>query len=74
MIRPFEMLVNLYSPPKYKDFDPTPLVAVFFTIFFGFMLDDFFYGLIMAVIPVIILLRPGKKSQTVRDVCVLLII
>ncbi|MBN2457913.1 V-type ATP synthase subunit I [Candidatus Woesearchaeota archaeon] len=71
LVRPFEMIMNLYSPPRYRDFDPTPIVAVFFTLFFGFMLDDFFYGLFLTVISLIALLKMWKK-QSIRDICVLL--
>ncbi len=73
LIRPYEMLTNLYSPPKYKGFDPTPFLAVFFTLFFGFMLDDFFYGLIIAIVAFIALKKLGKNNQSTKDVCVFLL-
>lgn len=46
--KPFELITEMYSLPKYKQFDPTIILAVTFTIFFGFMLTDFAYGLILA--------------------------
>jgi len=44
MIRPFEVIVNLFSLPKYGDWDPTPSVAYFFAFFFGLMLNDTIYA------------------------------
>ncbi len=48
-IRPFQVIVNLFSLPKYDDWDPTPIVAYFFAFFFGLMLNDVVYavGLIL---------------------------
>ena len=48
-IRPFQVIVNLFSLPKYDDWDPTPIVAYFFALFFGLMLNDVVYavGLIL---------------------------
>lgn len=43
-IKVFEMLVDLYSTPKYKDLDPTFIVGPLFIIYAGFMLTDFVYG------------------------------
>jgi len=48
-IKPFEGLVNTFSPPKYNDLNPTPFVAVMFVLFFGIMLGDAGYGLILLV-------------------------
>jgi len=43
-IKPFEVIVNLFSLPKYGDWDPTPSVAYFFAFFFGIMLNDMVYA------------------------------
>lgn len=45
LIRPFQVIVNLFSVPKYGDWDPTPVVAYFFAFFFGLMLNDSIYSL-----------------------------
>ncbi len=47
LIRPFEFIYMLIKPPKYGTADPTWLVAIFFPIFFGFMLGDIGYGLVL---------------------------
>jgi V/A-type H+-transporting ATPase subunit I len=46
-IKPFEDLVTLFSQPRYKEFDPTCLIAFVFPIFFGLMIGDFGYGILM---------------------------
>ncbi|MBN2516335.1 MAG: hypothetical protein JXC33_09940 [Deltaproteobacteria bacterium] len=43
-IRPFEVIVKLFSLPRYGDWDPTPSVAYFFAFFFGLMLNDMVYA------------------------------
>ncbi|WP_010479433.1 V-type ATP synthase subunit I [Thermococcus zilligii] len=48
--RPFEMLTQMYGVPKYNEIDPTPILAFTYSFFFGFMLTDFLYGLIVGVI------------------------
>lgn len=45
--QPFESLVNLLAIPRYGHFDPTRLMALFLPIFFGMMLGDVGYGLIL---------------------------
>jgi len=44
--KPFEFLINLYTLPNYKEFDPTFFTFLTFPLLFGFMLGDFGYGLI----------------------------
>lgn len=43
----FEPLVKFYGVPRYKEWDPTPIVAYSFSAFFGIMLGDVIYGLAM---------------------------
>ena len=45
LITPFEMITKLYGFPHHKEFDPTPLLAPFFFIFFGLCLSDVGYGI-----------------------------
>jgi V/A-type H+-transporting ATPase subunit I len=46
-VKPFEFFLRLYSLPKYKEIDPTFLVFLTFPIFFGIMLGDIGYGLVL---------------------------
>jgi len=49
LARPFENIAAGYGAPTYGELDPTPVMSIFFFIFFGIMLADAGYGLIMAV-------------------------
>lgn len=44
---PFESVMEMYSLPDYRGFDPTKLYAIFYAMFFGIMLSDAGYGLII---------------------------
>ncbi|MEA5094901.1 MAG: V-type ATP synthase subunit I [Sedimentibacter saalensis] len=46
--QPFEAITELYSLPSSSNIDPTPYMAPFYCLFFGLMLADVGYGLIMA--------------------------
>ncbi|NYT17008.1 MAG: V-type ATP synthase subunit I [Methanomicrobiales archaeon] len=47
--RPSQLLLDVYSRPKYTEIDPTLLVSIVFPIFFGLILGDVGYGLILLV-------------------------
>lgn len=49
VFRPFEFLIRLFGVPSYGNIDPTPIVALLFSVFFGIALGDAFYGLILAI-------------------------
>ncbi|MBP1927523.1 V/A-type H+-transporting ATPase subunit I [Methanolinea mesophila] len=44
-VKPFEFFMKLVSPPKYVEIDPSPLMAIFFPLFFGVIVGDIGYGL-----------------------------
>jgi len=46
-IKPYELLMSLFPPPSYGTIDVTSLIGIVFPIFFGFILGDIFYGLIL---------------------------
>ena len=48
-VRPFEFLMKLASPPQYNEIDPSPLLAIFFPIFFGIIVGDIGYGILILV-------------------------
>lgn len=56
-VRDFEMITSLYGLPKYGELDPTPHLAPFFALFFGFCLTDAAYGFILAVASWLLSLR-----------------
>ncbi|WP_294371934.1 V-type ATP synthase subunit I [uncultured Clostridium sp.] len=45
----FEDVTSMYALPKYNEIDPTPLVTPFYLIFFGMMVADMGYGLLMFI-------------------------
>jgi V/A-type H+-transporting ATPase subunit I len=45
--KPTQVLMDVYSRPKYTELDPTLLVSIVFPIFFGLILGDVGYGLIL---------------------------
>ena len=47
--RPFQSLLDFFQYPKYGTIDPTFFLWLFFPIYFGFMLGDMGYGLILLV-------------------------
>lgn len=68
-LRPFEVVTRTLPLPKYGTIDPTPFVAVFFPAFFGLMLGDVGYGLLLAVLAVVLRLK-SKAGTTLRAVSV----
>lgn len=49
LVEPFELVTEMYSLPKYGDKDPTPVVSLFYFVFFGMMVADIGYGLLLFV-------------------------
>ena len=45
----FEDITQMYSTPRYNEIDPTPLLAPFYLIFFGMMIGDIGYGLLLLI-------------------------
>ena len=50
----FEPITKMFDTPKYKQFDPTTVVSLFYPLFFGIMLSDIGYGLfLLALMPLL---------------------
>ncbi|MFZ5586850.1 MAG: V-type ATP synthase subunit I [Thermodesulfobacteriota bacterium] len=47
LFAPGEDLVQVYSHPNYSDFDPSGLVLYCFVIFYGMIIGDFGYGVVL---------------------------
>lgn len=62
--KPYEMFVHMYSPPDYREIDPTILMAIVFPFFFGFCLTEAGYGIIDALAGLIIYRGLGRTSKT----------
>lgn len=48
-LSPFELITQIYATPKTGEFDPTPLLSFFFSLFFGICLGDFVYGIVLSL-------------------------
>lgn len=68
-LRPFEIIVRLLPLPRYGTVDATPLVAGFFPLFFGFMLGDVGYALILAALALALAWR-STSGSTLRSLAV----
>ncbi|OJG25854.1 hypothetical protein RR47_GL001360 [Enterococcus columbae DSM 7374 = ATCC 51263] len=66
IVRPFEMLIEMYSLPKYDEIDPTPWMFPFFLVFFGMMVADIGYGVLMLVATTVALHTQVFKKGTER--------
>ena len=67
LFRPFEVLTRMLPLPTYGSIDPTPFVAIFFPAFFGLMVGDVGYGLMLAVLAAVLWLKSGPQA-TLRSV------
>ncbi len=50
LTRAFETLTKMYGMPDYGEFDPTPLLAPFYALFFGFCVGDAGYGIFLVLL------------------------
>jgi len=50
LVRPFEMFVDMYGVPSYTDIDPTPFVAITYSLLFGIMFGDVGQGLVISLV------------------------
>ncbi len=49
MVAPFEGITEMFATPKYKGIDPNTVMAPFYVLFFGMMVSDAMYGLLLAI-------------------------
>ena len=50
----FESLTGMYGWPNYGEFDPTPILAPFFLLFFALCMGDCGYGILLMIIGMLI--------------------
>lgn len=71
--KPYEFLVGMYAPVRYHEIDPTILVAIMFPFFFGYCLTDAFYGIIVALVGIVLIRGLGKTSNTMNSMGYILV-
>lgn len=68
--RMYEVLTKMYGMPDYAEFDPTPIVAPFFSLFFAFCMGDAGYGLALIILGFIL---KKKMPESLRGMMNLVI-
>jgi len=67
----FEFFIRFYSLPQANEIDPTVIFAFVFPIFFGFMIGDAGYGIIILALSLWLIHRvdhPPKKSHIPKPI------
>ncbi len=52
--KPFELLIDTFATPKYREIDPSILIFITFPLFYAIMLGDVGYGILVAIMAVVI--------------------
>lgn len=67
IFRSFQDIVAMYSLPSYGEIDPSPIVAISFILFFGFMFGDVGHGLLI-FLGSILLVKRGIMRRSLGQV------
>ena len=70
--RMYESLTKMYGMPSGTDFDPTPIVAPFFSLFFAFCMGDAGYGLILILLGFLLKKKLGKDLAGMMNLVITL--
>jgi len=54
IVRRFEFFTRLYGLPEYGEIDPTPLLAITYTLLFGLMFGDIGHGAVLAILGIFV--------------------
>lgn len=64
IVTPYQSVTNMFNVPSYSEINPNPFVAFFFILFFGVMISDAGYGLLMALgAGIMLLLKKPRKNE-----------
>ncbi len=63
---PFESVTEMYSLPDYHGIDPTRYFAFFYAMFFGIMLSDAGYGVLITVATAVLLRKFDLEGTTYK--------
>ena len=67
LFRAFQDIVSMYSLPSYGEIDPSPIVAISFILFFGFMFGDIGHGL-MIFLGAMFMVKRGMMKRSFGQV------
>jgi len=68
----YEVLTKMYGMPNFTDFDPTPIVAPFFSLFFAFCMGDAGYGLVLILLGFFLKKKLGKSMAGMMNLVITL--
>ena len=68
----FEMLTKMYGMPDYGEFDPTPLFAPFYALFFGMCVGDAGYGLLLVLLGLYLKKKLSKSMAGMMNLLITL--
>ena len=61
--KPFELLLRPLPTPRYSSIDPTPFIGIFFPLFFGMILGDIGYGLVLLLVAIgLVVFARGRRT------------
>ena len=66
LVKPFEVVAEMFSAPSSREIDPSPWVAPFYFFFFGIMLSDVGYGLVLTGICAFLLYKVKVEGNMKR--------
>lgn len=72
-LKPFEVLTTTFARPLYGEIDPTPFIAPIFILFFGLMMGDAAYGIILTICGLFLYSRIGPADPGMRDMSFILV-
>lgn len=67
LVQPFEMFVKMYGLPSHKDIDPTPYVAIVYSLLFGIMFGDLGQGLVVSLVGWFMYKKKGMELGRVME-------
>lgn len=71
-VRMYEVLTKMYGMPDYAEFDPTPILAPFFSLFFAFCMGDSGYGLVLILLGFVLKKKLGKSMAGMMNLVITL--
>jgi V/A-type H+-transporting ATPase subunit I len=65
--KPFRTFLDLFATPRYNELDPMIFMGIFFVLFFGIMLGDAGYGLMLLLLSIYGYKKFSKYSETIKN-------
>ena len=69
ILKPFEMFLEMYGLPSYNEIDPTPLMALTYMVFFGFMFGDLGQGALLFLGGALLYKLKGMRLAGIISCC-----